>query len=147
MGYERATKIWTPSSQHANHTSHIQASTASCKASESKAHADSLARKLLMKDTKSFWAEIKRLNGKLSTPIASTIGKSTGPHAIAEQWKNHYSSILNSVAPGRRYKGITEFLESTTFFFFFFFFFVKLGFYLVYPLSDKRTLFLCYDVP
>ena len=69
-----------------------------------------------MKDTKSFWAEIKRLNGKSSTPIASTIGKSTGPNAIAEQWKNHYSSILNSVPPGRHYKGITEFLESTTYY-------------------------------
>ena len=29
MGYERASKIWTPSSQHENHTSHIQARTAS----------------------------------------------------------------------------------------------------------------------
>ena len=58
-----------------------------CKESESKAHADSLARKLLMKDTKSFWAEIKRLNGKSSAPIASTIGNCTGPNAIAEQWK------------------------------------------------------------
>ena len=87
-----------------------------CKASESKAHADSLARKLLMKDTKSFWAEIKRLNGKSSAPIASTIGNCTGPNAIAEQWKNHYSSILNSVPPGRHYKGITEFLESTTYY-------------------------------
>ena len=87
-----------------------------CKASESKAHADSLARKLLMKDTKSFWAEIKRLNGKSSAPIASTIGNCTGPNAIAEQWKNHYSSILNSVPPGRHYKGTTEFLESTTYY-------------------------------
>ena len=69
-----------------------------------------------MKDTKSFWAEIKRLNGKSSAPIASTIGNCTGPNAIAEQWKNHYSSILNSVPPGRHYKGITEFLESTTYY-------------------------------
>ena len=87
-----------------------------CKASESKAHADSLARKLLLKDTKTFWAEIKRLNGKGSTPIASTIGKSTGPKAIAEQWKNHYSDILNSVPPGRHYKGITEFLQTATYY-------------------------------
>ena len=116
MGYERASKIWTPSSQYANHTSHIQATLRRCKASESKAHADSLARKLLMKDTKSFWAEIKRLNGKSSAPIASTIGNCTGPNAIAEQWKNHYSSILNLVPPGRHYKGITEFLESTTYY-------------------------------
>ena len=69
-----------------------------------------------MKDTKSFWAEIKQLNGKGSTPIASTIDKSTGPKAIAEQWKNHYSSILNSVLPGQHYNGITEFLQTTTYY-------------------------------
>ena len=56
------------------------------------------------------------MNGKGSTPIASTIGKSTGPKAIAEQWKNHYSDILNSVPPGRHYKGITEFLQTATYY-------------------------------
>ena len=71
-----------------------------CRASESKAHADSLAKKFLLKDTESFWTEIKRLSGKGTTPIASIINKTTGTKAIAELWKTHYSEILNSVPPG-----------------------------------------------
>ena len=35
--------------------------------------------------------------------------------AVAEQWKNHYSDI-NSVPPGRHYKGITEFLQTATYY-------------------------------
>ena len=55
-----------------------------CRASKTRAHADSLARKLLLKDTKSFWTEIKKLSAKGTTPIASTINEITGTEAIAE---------------------------------------------------------------
>ena len=67
-----------------------------CKASTSRTHADNLARKLLMKDSRSFWAEVKLLSGKSNTAVASTIGTTTGSQAIANLWRSHYSSILNS---------------------------------------------------
>ena len=49
-----------------------------------------------MKNSKTFWAEIKQLNGKSKTVLASTIGGATGQAAIAELWKTHYSGLLNS---------------------------------------------------
>ena len=63
----------------------------------SKTQADSLAKKLLSKDTKKFWSEVKKLTGKSSTPTATTIGKVSGTEAITEQWRNHYHGLLNSL--------------------------------------------------
>ena len=86
-----------------------------CRASETRAHADSLARKLLLKDTKSFWTEIKKLSAKGTTPIASTINEITGTEAIAELWKTHYSQILNSVPSGQHHKDILDLLRTSTY--------------------------------
>ena len=90
--------------EYASHLCHLKQVLRRCRASESKAHADSLEKKLLLKDTESFWTEIKRLSGKGTTPIASIINKTTGTKAIAELWKTHYSEILNSVPPGQHDK-------------------------------------------
>ena len=83
-----------------------------CRASESKAHADSLARKLLMKDTKQFWVEIKKLNGTKSQSTAATIGSATGKKAIADMWRNHYQGLLNSIKPNRKSKQIKQQLSN-----------------------------------
>ncbi len=72
-----------------------------CKNAESRVKADALARKLLSKDTKEFWKEIKRINGKDSSTLPATVGKATGPSEIAAQWQNHYSTILNSNPPSQ----------------------------------------------
>ena len=69
-----------------------------CRGSESRAHADSLAKKLLTKNTKQFWKEIQKLNGKADVPLPSTVGKATGHKDISEMWRNHYQKLLNSNA-------------------------------------------------
>lgn len=79
-----------------------------CKASESKAHADSLARKLLLKNSKSFWEEIKKMNGKSSSPMPSSVGNASGSEAIAAQWRSHYSQILNSAPSGKPYNDMRD---------------------------------------
>jgi endonuclease/exonuclease/phosphatase family metal-dependent hydrolase len=86
-----------------------------CRNSESKAHADSLARKLLLKDTKTFWAEVKKLNGKGASPLASTIDNATGQHDIAERWRAHYKEILNSNPLGRHHDRIIDVLQNATY--------------------------------
>ena len=86
-----------------------------CRASKTRAHADSLARNLLLKDTKSFWTEIKKLSAKGTTPIASTINEITGTEAIAELWKTHYTQILNSVPSGQHHKDILDLLRTSTY--------------------------------
>ena len=67
-----------------------------CKANLSKNHADSLARKLLSKDTKQFWKEIKKLKGDCNNNVAFTIENVSGEQNICNLWKDHYESILNS---------------------------------------------------
>ena len=86
-----------------------------CRASKTRAHADSLARKLLLKDTKYSWTEIKKLSAKGTTPIASTINEITGTDAIAELWKTHYSQILNLVPSGQHHKDILDLLHTSTY--------------------------------
>lgn len=82
-----------------------------CRASESRTQADSLARKLLLKDKKQFWSEIKKLNGKTSAPLASTVGPATGAKGIAEMWKQHFMSLLNSTPPGTKKDTVVTLLD------------------------------------
>ena len=70
-----------------------------CRALTSRTDADKLARRFLTKDSKKFWSEIKRLKGKTSAPIATTIGTATGHTNIAELWRSHYCGLLNSTPP------------------------------------------------
>ena len=73
-----------------------------CIASESRAHADSLACKLLSRNSKQFWKEVQKLNGNDNVPLASTIGDATRQKNIAEIWKKHYSDLLNSTPSGTK---------------------------------------------
>ena len=67
-----------------------------CRRSDSRRHADNLARKLLTKDSRKFWKEIKIITGQDRAPLAASIGPATSPTAIAELWRGHYQGILNS---------------------------------------------------
>ena len=80
-----------------------------CRALASRADADKLAQRFLSKDSKRFWTEIKRLNGKSSAPIATKIGTATGHKNIAELWRSHYCGLLNSTPPS----GITQQIRDT----------------------------------
>ena len=67
-----------------------------CRQVTSQTHADSLAKKLLTNNSKKFWTEIKKICGKSTNPVASTIGSASGSKDITEMWKTHYSTLLNS---------------------------------------------------
>ena len=67
-----------------------------CKRDVSKNIADSIATKLLQKDDKSFWKEIKRQNEFNTSKSANTINDITGEQDIADMWHNHYKLLLNS---------------------------------------------------
>ena len=66
-----------------------------CKASSNKKDADSLANKLLVRNDKEFWKEIKKLN-QSNMCVADTVNGVRGKHNIAHMWKDHYKSLLNS---------------------------------------------------
>ena len=56
-----------------------------------------MAKRLLNKDTKTFWKEVKKCNGDSNNKtLATTVNKVTGDQNIANMWKEHYSKLLNS---------------------------------------------------
>ena len=57
---------------------------------------ESLAKKLVNKDPKVFWKEIKLMNAS-KTPISSCIDGVSGVCNIAELWRTHYSKLFNSI--------------------------------------------------
>ena len=83
-----------------------------CKAMESRAQADSLARKLLGTQSKQFWNEIKKLNGGNSIPLAFTVDNITGQKDISSMWKDHYKGILNSIDCSDKKQDILQKLSS-----------------------------------
>lgn len=69
-----------------------------CKANDSRAKADNLAIKFLKKDSKSFWNEIKRINGNDKSYLASTVNGVSGNSNVATMWHDYYKKLLNSSA-------------------------------------------------
>ena len=69
-----------------------------CKHSNNRQESDSLAQKLLNKDNKHFWKEIKRINRKHKPAcIAESVEGESGPADICDMWRDHFHGILNSV--------------------------------------------------
>ena len=66
-----------------------------CRSSDKKTKADCLANKLLLKDDKQFWKEIKKMNID-KTNVADTVNNERGNKNIAAMWKTHYGHLLNS---------------------------------------------------
>ena len=67
-----------------------------CRRAEDKAKADSLARKLILKDDKNFWKDIKKAHQGSNSILATSIDGTSGNHEICKLWENHYSTLLNS---------------------------------------------------
>ena len=67
-----------------------------CRQQEASKSKDSLAKKLLGTDSKSFWKEVKTMNGSSNAPLSSTVGNAVGHKDIASMWHNHYKDLLNS---------------------------------------------------
>ena len=83
-----------------------------CRAMESRAHADSLARKLLSRNPKQFWKEVQHMNGKDEVSLASTVGHVTGQTNIAEMWKEHFTKLLNSTITNAKKQTVLDKLGS-----------------------------------
>ena len=66
-----------------------------CRSDENRHTADSLAKKLLSKDTKAFWKNIKVISDSKCTPVSS-VGGVTGQKNICDMWQAHYKNLLNS---------------------------------------------------
>ena len=66
-----------------------------CKSNKDINAANVLANKLLAKDDKGFWKEIKKMN-TTNVPLANCVDGVTGSKNISSQWKAHFSNILNS---------------------------------------------------
>ena len=67
-----------------------------CRKNVTRAKADSLAKKLFLKDTKTFWNEVNKINKNKLVTVANSIGGVSGDMNIAMMWSDHYSTLLNS---------------------------------------------------
>jgi hypothetical protein len=67
-----------------------------CRKEKDKCVSDSLAEKLLRKESKNFWDDINKISGNNIKTRACTIDGATGEEEITEMWRVHYSTLLNS---------------------------------------------------
>ena len=68
----------------------------SCKRDEERIQADNLANKLLQKDDKMFWKEVKKINASGGKTLADCIDGVSGDQKICDMWKGKYDDLLNS---------------------------------------------------
>ena len=68
-----------------------------CRANENSLRAEALANKLLSKNNKSFWRDIKSHDDKKQS-LPQKIDQVCGHQNIADLWREKYSTVLNSVA-------------------------------------------------
>jgi len=82
---------------------HFKQTLRQCKAQEKRNIADSLAKKLLTRDSRDFWKEIKKINAANCMPLASTINGISGHSNIADLWQNYFKGLLNTCKPDEHY--------------------------------------------
>jgi exonuclease III len=67
-----------------------------CKQDQDRCVSDSLAKKLLSKDSKTFWKEIKKVNNSKIASVSTSVGGAVGKADICNMWQQHFKGILNS---------------------------------------------------
>ena len=67
-----------------------------CQHNENQMRADALARSMMNNDMTEFWKYVKK-NSNFNVFLATNVDRSVGNTEIAEMWKCHYKSLLNSV--------------------------------------------------
>ena len=67
-----------------------------CKSIETRAKADALANKLLLKDDNMFWKDVKKLCSSGNNVLPNMVDDVVGEKDIANMWQNHYYELLNS---------------------------------------------------
>ncbi len=83
----------------------------SCRQEKDRCAADSLANKLMKKDSKSFWKEINKMNNKSIKTQTTTINGVTGEEKITYMWQQHYTSLLNSSTDVSKKQDVLDTLE------------------------------------
>ena len=67
-----------------------------CQQNEFKMRVDSLARSMMNNDMTGFWKDVHKITNS-KVPLATKVDECVGDTNIAEMWKCHYKSLLNSV--------------------------------------------------
>jgi len=67
-----------------------------CRVEKDRCVSDSLAEKLLKRDHGSFWKDVKAVSNSNIKIRATTIDGTTGEKDITENWRQHYSTLLNT---------------------------------------------------
>ena len=83
-----------------------------CRQQKDRCTSDALANKLMMKDSRDFWKEVSKMNNNKVQVQATMINGATGEKDIAEMWKQHYSSLLNSSTDTSAKQEVIDDLES-----------------------------------
>ena len=86
-----------------------------CKRNSNRVKSDLLATKLLQHNDKTFWKEIKKLNGNNSSN-ANTVNGCSGAKDITEMWQHHYKCLLNSSVDTNKKTQVLRILDQTDFF-------------------------------
>jgi hypothetical protein len=87
--------------------SHFKYALRYVKNNKDKVSADSLANKLMSKNSKSFWNEIKKYNGN-NNVLANTVNNVTGIQDITKMWQEHYEKLLNSSSNKNKHEVLKE---------------------------------------
>jgi hypothetical protein len=66
-----------------------------CKLDKDRIKCDKLAEKLVNKNNNDFWNEVKKIK-KNTSSMAAAVGSARGEAAIAQMWKKHFQTLLNS---------------------------------------------------
>ena len=67
-----------------------------CQHNENQMRADALERSMMNNDMTEFWKDVKK-NSNSNVSLATNVDGSVGNTEVAEMWKCHYKSLLNSV--------------------------------------------------
>ena len=64
-----------------------------CKSVETRARADALAKKLLMKDDNTFSKDMKKMSSSDGNVLANTVGEAKDESDITDMWQKHYTDL------------------------------------------------------
>ena len=70
-----------------------------CQQNETIMRANALAESMMNNDMNGFWKDVHKITNS-KVPLATKVDECVGDAKIADQWKCHYKSLLNSVQSG-----------------------------------------------
>ena len=71
-----------------------------CQQNETIMRANALAESMMNNDINGFWKDVHKITNS-KVPLATKVNECVGDAKIAEMWKCHYKSLLNSVQSGK----------------------------------------------